>query len=139
MKKKVGGWAWVCYDDDGKVTQDYGGAFDTTNNRMEMTAAIRALESNKEKEITIYSDSEYLVNGMTKWLKSWISKGKLNSMKNPDLWKMLSILVAERNVRWEWVKGHAGCQGNEIADNLAQLFVEKNCGFTFEKTKYKKR
>lgn len=139
VKQKIGGWAWVCYDDKGNVTQDFGGAFNTTNNRMEMTAAIRALESNKDKNITIYSDSEYLVNGMTKWLKSWIAKGKLETMKNPDLWKMLSVLVAKRNIKWTWIKGHAGNEGNETADCLAQLFVEQNCGYTFEQTKYKKR
>jgi ribonuclease HI len=97
---------------------------DTTNNRMEMTAAIKALEALKggEHPVHIRTDSQYLVNGMTTWLKGWKARGWKTSDRKPvlnkDLWEQLDCLATSR-IHWEWVRGHAGNELNEAVDRLA--------------------
>jgi len=113
-----GGWAAVFSDDSLKLC---GGDGYTTNNRMEMTAVIRALERNPH--VTIVTDSKYVKDGIQKWIHGWkkndwkTSVGK--PVKNQDLWKRLDDLV-QCNTMWEWVRGHTGDEGNECADSLAR-------------------
>jgi ribonuclease HI len=102
-----------------------GGAKDTTNNRMEMTAAIEALRQLKRPcKISITTDSQYLVKGMTEWIQGWQRKGWRNSKKEPvlnkDLWELLLALTQPHVVQWKWVKGHAGHVENERCDQLAR-------------------
>jgi len=118
-----GGWgALLLYGDHEKEIT--GGAFDTTNNRMELTAAIEALKILKRScEIHVYTDSTYVRDGITKWIEGWKAKGWRNSAKKPvknaDLWQALDLAVAKHDIDWRWVKGHAGDPGNERADALA--------------------
>jgi len=102
-----------------------GGAKDTTNNRMEMTAAIEALRQLKRPcRVSITTDSQYLVKGMTEWIAGWQRKGWRNSKKEPvlnrDLWELLLALTESHSVQWKWVKGHAGHIENERCDQLAR-------------------
>lgn len=124
-----GGWGvlLVAYDDEKiiKRREIKGGESWTTNNRMELQAAIAALEVlEKPSEITIVTDSAYVKNGITVWLHSWKKKNWKTSnnkpVKNIDLWQTLDTRVQKHNVSWQWVKGHAGHEGNECADNLAR-------------------
>ena len=116
----------------GKVEKTlFGGHKDTTNNRMEMTATIRALEAIKpgyKGEITLWTDSTYVLKGITEWIVGWKKRGWKNSQKKPvkniDLWKELDALNARHTVEWKWVKGHAGVDGNERADALAAQGVD---------------
>ena len=101
-----------------------GDAGRTTNNRMELTAPIQALESlNRRSVVHLYTDSTYVRNGITKWLPQWKRNGWLTSgrepVKNADLWQRLEAAAAAHDVQWEWVKGHAGHPDNERADRLA--------------------
>ena len=104
-----------------------GGEIDTTNNRMELMAAIKALEAIKpgfKGKTTLWTDSTYVMKGITEWIYGWKRRGWKKSDKKPvinaDLWKVLDVLNAERDVTWKWVKGHAGVDGNERADELAR-------------------
>ena len=97
---------------------------DTTNNRMEMTAAIRALNALiRPCEITLYTDSRYVIDGITKWVHGWKKKGWVNASKKPvrnaDLWHELIEAAAPHTIQWEWVKGHSGHPENERVDKLA--------------------
>lgn len=107
----------------------FGGELDTTNNRMELLAAIRALEAlKKPSELNLHTDSQYLRKGMLEWIKGWKKNGWKTAAKKPvkndDLWKTLDALVAVHKVNWFWVKGHSGNPGNEVADQLANLGVD---------------
>ncbi|MFZ4858492.1 MAG: ribonuclease HI [Desulfuromonadaceae bacterium] len=109
----------------GRVKEISGGARDTTNNRMEMTAAIEALRQlTRPCRVIITTDSQYLVKGMTEWITGWQKKGWLNSKKEPvlnkDLWELLLTLSKSHSVKWHWVKGHAGHPENERCDQLAR-------------------
>jgi ribonuclease HI len=101
-----------------------GGEADTTNNRMEMMAVIQALESLKRPcDITLYTDSTYVMKGMTQWLEAWKKRnwrtaGK-KPVKNVDLWQRLEAAVTSHTIKWVWVKGHSGVLENERADELA--------------------
>ena len=102
-----------------------GGAKETTNNRMEMTAAIEALRQlTRPCQVMITTDSQYLVKGMTEWIDGWQRKGWRNSKKEPvvnkDLWEQLLALTSTHSVQWKWVKGHAGHAENERCDQLAR-------------------
>ena len=118
-----GGWgAWLSYK--GVEKSLCGGEPDTTNNRMEMTAVIRALESlNRNSNVKIYTDSVYVQKGMTEWIKGWKARNWRTAdkkpVKNEDLWKVLDALAQLHQIEWVWVKGHAGNVGNERADALA--------------------
>lgn len=124
-----GGWgALLTY---GKHEKEiFGGEKETTNNRMELTAAIKALEAIKTKsEIDLYTDSTYVKDGITKWIHNWKNNGWKTAAKKPvkndDLWQNLDKLIAKHDVKWHWVKGHAGHEGNERADMLAVKGSEK--------------
>jgi len=110
----------------------HGGALETTNNRMELTAVIEALKALKRPcQVTLYLDSEYVRKGVTEWLAGWKAKGWKTAAKQPvknvDLWQALDDLVqgSGHRIEWRWVKGHAGDPGNERADALANLGVPK--------------
>ena len=108
----------------------FGGEEETTNNRMELTAAIKALEAIKpgyKGSITLWTDSTYVMKGITEWIHNWKARGWKKSDKKPvvnaDLWKQLDAVNAQWDVTWRWVKGHAGEEGNERADELARRGV----------------
>jgi ribonuclease HI len=123
-KNRVGGWGAVLFF-KGRKKEIFGGKLDTTNNQMEMTAAIEALKSLKtnKHEVIILSDSAYLVNGITSWVEGWAKRKWVTSTGTPvlnkDLWKKLMFYRRKFNIRWQWVKGHAGNPHNERADELA--------------------
>ncbi len=122
-----GGWGvWLRYGRHEKSL--CGGERHTTNQRMEMQAAIEALRALKRScKVTIVSDSRYLIQGMTEWLDGWKRRGWKTSQKQPvanqDLWQQLDTLAAAHRVQWRWVKGHAGDEGNERADQLARSAI----------------
>lgn len=106
----------------------FGGEPLTTNNRMELLAVIRGLASlNRASQVQLHVDSAYVMNGMTKWIHGWKRNGWRTAdkkpVKNAELWQELETQIARHQVRWEWVKGHAGDPGNERADELANLGV----------------
>ena len=123
-----GGWGAVIIDNN--ISKELSGTCkNTTNNIMEMTAAIKALSYFKtRKEILIFTDSKYVMNGIQTWLSAWkINNWKTSSkkpVKNGDLWKRLDALCQQHEVDWKWVKGHAGNIGNERADELARRAME---------------
>ena len=134
-----GGWGTVIIYDDGKkqetsdkkkVTELGGGEKHTTNNRMELTAAIEALSfvyrlKTTNYKLIIHTDSKYVINGITKWVLGWEKTGWIGKNKkdilNQDLWKKLSKLVKDKNIEWKHVAGHSGIVGNERADFLATM------------------
>ncbi len=123
-----GGWGALLIA-KGKEKELYGGEKETTNNRMELTAAIEAFRALKRTcEVHIYTDSNYVKDGITSWIHGWKKKGWINSqnkpVKNKDLWQELDKQIGKHQVTWHWVKGHAGNPGNERADQLANLGVE---------------
>lgn len=118
-----GGWGVILQYQD-RLREFHGGELETTNNRMELTAAIKALEALKETcDVDVYTDSVYVRDGITKWLPRWRERGwrtaSRKPVKNQDLWMQLAELVERHQVDWHWVKGHAGHPGNERADALA--------------------
>ena len=125
----LGGWGVLLrYGSNEKEL--FGGETLTTNNRMELTAVIKALESLKEPcEISLCSDSKYVIEGVNKWMPNWKKNGwKTASRKavaNVDLWEKLDSLLQKHNVSWQWVKGHEGHPENERVDALARSFIEK--------------
>ena len=124
-----GGWgAWIRYDEHEKEL--FGGEPLTTNNRMELTAVIRALEALKRAcKIKVYTDSVYVQKGISEWIIGWKARNWRTSdkkpVKNDDLWRELDVLVQQHQIQWIWVKGHAGDIGNERADMLANKGVEQ--------------
>jgi ribonuclease HI len=125
-----GGWGVVLRDDTtGRSKELSGGEPNTTNNRMELTAAIRALEALKRPcEVHLITDSEYLRLGITQWIKKWIRDGwvrgrRREPVENVDLWKRLYELTQQHHIKWEWVKGHTGNPCNERADALARMEI----------------
>ena len=127
-----GGWAVILvHDNTGRRKEVSGGEPHTTNNRMELTAAVMALEALKDRcTVTFYSDSSYLVQGMTRWAKGWEKNGwrrgkKKEPLENDDLWKLLWQLKDKHDIEWHWVKGHSGNILNERADQLATAEIRK--------------
>tara|TARA_B110000967_G_scaffold24773_1_gene22775 strand:- start:1105 stop:1533 length:429 start_codon:yes stop_codon:yes gene_type:complete len=119
-----GGWGIVILDEKNNETNISGGEKFTTNNRMELMAPIMALRKiKKASKIIIYTDSTYLKNGITIWIKNWEKNGWISTNKKPvknrDLWVTLSKLSKDKIIDWKWVKAHAGNKYNEIADRLA--------------------
>jgi len=126
-----GGWG-VLLKSGSTEKELFGGERETTNNRMELTAVIVALEALKRPcEVILHADSQYVLKGMTEWLAGWKAKGWKTAAKQPvknvDLWQRLDALVAGAGHRidWRWVKGHNGDPGNERADALANRGVEQ--------------
>ncbi|MDF1630393.1 MAG: ribonuclease HI [Alcanivoracaceae bacterium] len=123
-----GGWgALLRYGDHQREL--FGGEADTTNNRMELTAAIRALQALKEScEVDLTTDSEYVRKGISEWLPAWKARNWRTSdrkpVKNADLWQLLEQAAAPHLVRWHWVKGHSGHAENELADQLANRGID---------------
>ena len=120
-----GGWGVVLRYGDREKTL-YGGGPHTTNNRMELTAAIEGLAALKEPCTT---DSQYVRQGITQWLSGWKAKGWRTAartpVKNQDLWQRLDAMAARHDVRWHWVKGHSGHRENELADALANRAIDE--------------
>ena len=119
-----GGWG-VLIIDDGERREFSGGEAETTNNRMELMAAIKALqETPSSQPISLYTDSQYVKNGINDWINSWKRNGWKTAarkpVKNKDLWELLDELTQNRPIEWHWVKGHDGHPGNERADELAR-------------------
>ena len=123
----IGGWGVLLRF--GKYEKELSGEVDTTNNKMEMTAVIEGLSQLKEPcDVTIYTDSQYVLKGYTQWLPSWIAKGWKTATKKPvanvELWQKIVELSKKHHITWVWVKGHAGHQENERVDALARQFYE---------------
>ena len=127
-----GGWgALICKG--GVETPLWGGESDTTNNRMELTAAIRGLEAIPAgAEVTLTTDSQYVRQGITDWITRWKRNGwrtaSRQPVKNEDLWRALDRLVATRDVAWHWVKGHSGHRENDMVDALANRGTDEAAG-----------
>ena len=122
-----GGWgAWLVSGEHQREL--WGGEAQTTNNRMELTAVIEALAALKARSrVTLYLDSEYVRQGITSWIHNWKRRGWLTAdrkpVRNVDLWQRLDELARSHEIAWHWVKGHAGLEGNERADALANRGV----------------
>lgn len=126
----IGGWAALLrYKDIEKELS--GGEVETTNNRMELTAVIEALKALKTVcNITLYTDSKYVMSGITEWMpnwkrNNWKTANKKGNVKNVDLWLQLDELIRQHEIRWVWVKGHNGHPENERVDTLARQEVQK--------------
>ena len=123
-----GGWGAILRY-KGKIKELHGGEQDTTNNRMELMAAISALEALKKPCVVhLHIDSKYVLDGITKWLPNWKKKGWKTAskapVKNEDLWRRLDEAIKTHDIDWRWVKGHSGNIGNERADALANLGID---------------
>lgn len=124
-----GGWAAITRTSKGE-RERAGGAVDTTNNRMELTAAIIALEKLKRRRrVTLYSDSRYVIDGATKWCDQWRKNGWRTAaktcVKNVDLWERLDAVNRRHRIEWRWVRGHSGHPENERVDQLARAAISK--------------
>ncbi|ETR95780.1 MULTISPECIES: DNA polymerase III subunit epsilon [Acinetobacter calcoaceticus/baumannii complex] len=120
----LGGWGAYVITEQGEHKL-FGGEPDTTNNRMELTAAIEGVSfCPAEAHLIIWTDSNYVKQGITEWIHGW-KKKNWKDVKNPDLWQKLDAVCAGRNIEWNWIKGHAGHPGNEMADQLANLGADK--------------
>ncbi|MGH8441524.1 MAG: ribonuclease HI [Nevskiaceae bacterium] len=127
-----GGWGAVLRY-NGHERQLHGGEAPTTNNRMELMAAIQALETLREPcEIRVHTDSTYVRQGITEWLPQWRKRNWKTAdkkpVKNQDLWERLEAAAARHRIEWHWVKGHSGDPGNELADQLANRGVDEIAG-----------
>jgi ribonuclease HI len=124
-----GGWAAVLRHGE-QTWEVSGGEMATTNNRMELTAAIRALQALREScQVQLFTDSQYLRKGITEWIASWKARGwktkEKQPVKNVDLWQQLDAAVGKHRVEWKWLKGHAGHKDNERCDELAGAEMTK--------------
>lgn len=124
----VGGWGALLVAGS-KEKELFGGEKDTTNNRMELMAVIQALGALKRPcQITLHTDSQYVLKGITEWITGWKAKGWKTASKSPvknvDLWQALDLAQATHQIEWRWVRGHTGHPGNERADQLANRGVE---------------
>ncbi len=124
-----GGWGALLRA-NGHEKEIWGGESDTTNNRMELTAVIRALQALKRPvPVQIHTDSQYVHKGISQWINNWKRNGWRTSdkkpVKNADLWQTLDKLAAQHRIEWVWVKGHAGNAGNERADQLANKGIDE--------------
>ena len=127
-----GGWgAYLIFKDKKKSL--YGFEDDTTNNRMELMAAIQGLKALKRScTIELKTDSKYVLQGITEWMPGWKKNGWKTAAKKPvknvDLWQLLDSEVSRHQVNWQWVKGHTGIHGNEMADQLANQAIDEHLG-----------
>ena len=127
-----GGWGAVLRSGE-RSKHLKGGEPHTTNNRMELTAAIRGLQALKARSrVDLYTDSQYVRKGITEWLASWKARNWMTAarkpVKNEDLWRELDAAVQQHEVRWHWVRGHSGDPGNELADQLANEGIPRRGG-----------
>ena len=125
----IGGWGAVILEDNKVEVLLNGGDNNTTNNKMELTAAIEALKYIQNKQnITLITDSKYVKEGIQSWIQNWKKNGwktsAKKSVKNKELWIKLDELISRHKITWEWVKGHAGNIHNEKADYLARRYIE---------------
>ena len=123
-----GGWGALLQTGGGHEKELWGGEANTTNNRMELMAAIMALEALKRPcKVELHTDSKYVMQGITEWMRGWKARGWLTAdktpVKNADLWQRLDAARLRHDVKWRWVKGHAGQELNERADQLANRGV----------------
>ena len=124
-----GGWGAVIFDQDKKQNNISGNEKNTTNNRMELMAPIMALKKIKPKsEVIIFTDSTYLKNGITEWIKKWEKNDWKNAnkkpVKNKDLWIKLNDLSKKYKIDWKWIKGHSNNEYNDLADDLATRAIQ---------------
>ncbi len=124
-----GGWGAVIFDQDKKQNNISGNEKNTTNNRMELMAPIMALKKIKSKsEVTIFTDSTYVKNGITEWIKKWEKNDWKNAnkkpVKNKDLWIKLNDLCKKYKIDWKWIKGHSNNEYNDLADDLATRAIQ---------------
>jgi ribonuclease HI len=124
-----GGWGVLLIAGERRKTL-YGGEKNTTNNRMELRAAIEALKAlNGERDVVLHTDSKYVMDGINNWLPAWKKRGWKTAarkpVKNQDLWMALDEAVNKHNIRWRWVRGHTGVAGNEEADALANRGIDE--------------
>ena len=124
-----GGWG-AALSWQGKEKHLHGGEPNSTNNRMELTAAIRALNALKFPcKVDLYTDSKYVRDGITKWMANWKVRGwktaNKKPVKNQDLWMELDAALGEHKITWHWVLGHSGVEGNELADELANRGIDE--------------
>ena len=123
-----GGWG-VFLQYKGKIKELYGGEQESTNNRMELMAAIQGLETlSRACNVQLYTDSKYVLQGITEWMPNWKKRGwktvAKKPVKNEDLWRKLDSAIQKHKIDWQWVKGHSGDAGNERADTLANLGID---------------
>jgi ribonuclease HI len=124
-----GGWAALLIA--GETRKEVSGSeADTTNNRMELSAAIGGLKALKRRcAVKLYTDSKYVLQGITEWLPNWKARGWRTAarepVKNQDLWQVLDAAAANQDVQWIWVKGHSGHEGNEYVDRLANVAIDR--------------
>jgi ribonuclease HI len=124
-----GGWGAILQY-KGNTKELYGGERETTNNRMELTAVINALVAlTKPCQVQLHSDSKYVLQGITEWMDNWKKRGwktaSKSPVKNEDLWRRLDAARLPHNIEWLWVKGHSGDSGNDRADRLANLGIDR--------------
>jgi ribonuclease HI len=124
-----GGWGAVLIAGNHRKTLR-GGEPETTNNRMELMAAIEALNALKGScQVILHTDSKYVMHGITEWMANWKKRGWKTAAKKPvknqDLWQALDEAIARHDIKWQWVKGHSGNDGNEEADALANLGIDE--------------
>lgn len=124
-----GGWGAIL-NYKGVVKELYGGEMETTNNRMELTAAIQGLEAlQKQCNVVLNTDSKYVLQGITEWLPNWKKRGWKTAgnkpVKNEDLWRRLDAARSPHAIEWKWVKGHSGHKDNDRADELANLGIDE--------------
>ena len=124
-----GGWGALMISGGHRKTL-HGGELDTTNNRMELTAAIEALNALKgPRSVVLHTDSRYVMDGIMSWIDGWKKRGWKTAgrkpVKNQDLWQALDKAVARHDIKWNWVRGHTGVPGNEEADALANLGIDE--------------
>ncbi|MGB3903794.1 MAG: ribonuclease HI [Anaerolineae bacterium] len=124
-----GGWAALLLYDSREKTIS-GSEFETTNNRMELTAAIQALETLKHAyQVDFYTDSKYLRSGITEWIPNWRARNwrrKGGKLANVDLWQALDRIIQTHQIEWHWVRGHAGDRNNQRVDYLARKAIQRN-------------
>jgi len=131
-----GGWGAVLRY-NGHERRLHGGEQPTTNNRMELMAAIQALETLREPcTVDLYTDSNYVRQGLTEWLPQWRKRNWKTAdkkpVKNQDLWERLDVAATRHKIQWHWIKGHSGDEGNELADQLANKGVDEVLGITVD-------
>ena len=127
----IGGWGAVILIPQQKTIYLHGGSHKTTNNKMELTAAIKVLQYfDKPQNLELYTDSKYVMHGIESWIKNWKKNGWKTSAKKPvknkELWEALDTEIAKHQIKWLWVKGHDGNAYNEKADFLARRYIEEN-------------